>query len=748
MPGSKKVSVVINTLNRCASLKVTLNALKYQRYPWFEVIVVDGPSKDGTYNYLNENWSDRVKVLSCPSANLSQSRNIGINAASGEIICFIDDDAIPEPDWLERIVPAYEDESVGAVGGWARDNSGVRYQSKTVLSSRDGSSVIDIGNGEIEQFLDSHPTYFQSMIGVNSSFRKVALESIKGWDEEYQYYLDETDVVLRLIEAGWRVKTISEAEVHHKIAPSHIRRDNNVVASYTQVAKSLAYFVLKNAKDESLSTCLNRIENHRKDLINNVNYWFATNMIDATTFHRLLSEINFGIKEGIRDAFQFPVRKLLIKTSNTPKFKSFLSETEICAPKLRIALISDLYPPRPCGGVAVFIAGLAQELARRGHEVTVITLATGEHTVDFENNVWVHRIREDQIGTSRSLERGEVLNEVPDMPDDLARRAKAVLSELDRVNLHRKFQFVLGTIWDLDLAEVIASDRYNVGMYLVTSYKLMEASKPEWKKNQDFYVNHVSKMIKAEMWAVTNCPQIFISTNAILADFEHIYNIKISPTKVIRIPFGMKDVNCVNLQDCRDEIILLFVGRLEKRKGIEVLLKALPNLLQTYKNLKVRIVGKNDILNDKGVTYEDDFKTHHSSEDWFDRVRFLGEIEDSSLLSEYNECDIFVAPSLYESFGLIYLEAMRAGKPCIGCNVGGIPEVIDDGVTGILVEPGSVSSLQNAIAKLVDNEQLRKEMGKLGRTRFEEQFKVEVFASRIEEAISKNIKKFGGVDVD
>lgn len=728
-----KVSIVINTLNRLSTLPNTLKALQYLRYPTFEVIVVNGPSTDGTQEYLSRDWSNKIKLCSCPLANLSLSRNIGIENAAGDVVCFIDDDAIPEPDWLDKIVSSYVDDSIGAVGGWARDNSGVHFQTKYIASSLDGTSKIDFDNeSDLNSFIKSHQDYFAALIGVNSSFRRKVLDELRGFDEEYQYYLEETDLIYRINKAGWRVEMLPDAEVHHKVAPSNVRRSTKILSSYTQIAKSTAYFILKNGFEEKkLSELFYEIENRKSDFRANVQYWLENQLISEEDSERLLSEIEFGIREGIRDAFRLPLRRLRDLASPS-QFKQFPTFKD----KFRIALVSDLYPPKPCGGVAVFITALAKELAKRGNEVTVITLSDGDSTVDFEDGVWVHRIKDTY--QSKPLSSSLNLEGIsPQLPVSLANRAKSVLEELDRVNPRREFQYVLGTIWDLNIAEVIASKRYPVGMCLVTSYKLMESSKPEWKKDLKFYQDHVCKMIEAEKWAIQNCTQIFASTSAILNDVESHYDITIDRSKVNLIPFGIRESFRVPTENNgnTEEVVLLFVGRLEKRKGIEELLSVLPRLCVKYKSLQVRIVGNNEIKNSRGRTYQDEFIEQNNDKEWIGRVNFLGQVDDGTLENEYASCDIFVAPSLYESFGLIYLEAMRVGKPCIGCSVGGIPEVVEDGVTGILAKPGDIESLFLAISNLIEEPSLRALMGKNGRKRFEEKFKIDVFAQKIEKAI-------------
>ena len=107
-----------------------------------------------------------------------------------------------------------------------------------------------------------------------------------------------------------------------------------------------------------------------------------------------------------------------------------------------------------------------------------------------------------------------------------------------------------------------------------------------------------------------------------------------------------------------------------------------------------------------------------------DRVFFHGFVSNEEVISHYERCDLMVAPSFYESFGQIYLEAMSYGKPVIGCNAGGIPEVIEDGVCGLLAEPGCADSLTDKILKICNNSEYRRLLGKNARDRVKSSFDI------------------------
>ena len=456
-------------------------------------------------------------------------------------------------------------------------------------------------------------------------------------------------------------------------------------------------------------------------------------MIDEARHRELLSEIEVGSSKGISDAFEYPLRKLIGNHQQTD-WKEFPRPLSFDK-RLRLAFVSALYPPRPCGGVAVFINNLAKRLADFGHEVTVITQSEAGrgHTVDFEDGVWVHRLPDDDTICP------EFPASMPDMPELPKNNAGRVLAELNRVNDRRKFQYVVGTIWDLDMAAVIASKQYPTAMYLVTSYKLMEDSKPEWRENKSFYEDHVSKMIQAETWALKNTNHVLASTKAILQDTESAYGVKIDLDRLDILPFGVPESNEVSAtKNVGDRYLeLLFVGRFEHRKGADLILEILPDIMEQNKSILFTGIGDNTLQADDGRPYTAIFLEKYGSAEWISRVKFLGHVDDMTLEKAYANCDIFIAPSRYESFGLIYLEAMRFGKPCIGTTAGGIPEVVGNEETGLLVSPGDSSSLKSAIERLLSDESLRVKFGEAGRQRYLDKFTTGRFASSFQALVSQ-----------
>ncbi|MBI4507923.1 MAG: glycosyltransferase family 4 protein [Chloroflexi bacterium] len=173
-------------------------------------------------------------------------------------------------------------------------------------------------------------------------------------------------------------------------------------------------------------------------------------------------------------------------------------------------------------------------------------------------------------------------------------------------------------------------------------------------------------------------------------------------------------------------LLLLAVTRLEateRYKGVDTLIRAFPAVLRAVPRTYLVIVGDgNDrpwlqrLAQERGVA---------------DRVRFVGSVQDGELASYYRACDVFVMPSQKEGFGLVFLEAAAFGKPVVGGNHGGTPEIVQDGVTGFLVEHGDIGALADRVICLLQSSELRARMGEAGRQRVEENYLFRHFSGRL-----------------
>jgi len=237
-------SIVIATDGRGSALAELLDSLPFLEGPPFEVCVVRGPTEDGVDAVL-EAWRGRIKTAVNPLRNLSISRNIGIAMAAGEIVAFLDDDAIPDPDWLSELAGAFHDPGVACVGGLNRARSGERQQYGYATANRMGQARWD-RTEPADALCVPGAAEFPYTQGTNTAIRRSDLEALGGFDEEYEFYLDETDLCCRLVDAGRRIRQLPRAFVHHRSLPSVIRTSDGVTHSLHAVLKNKLYFSLVN----------------------------------------------------------------------------------------------------------------------------------------------------------------------------------------------------------------------------------------------------------------------------------------------------------------------------------------------------------------------------------------------------------------------------------------------------------------------------------------------------------------------
>ncbi|MCK9186700.1 glycosyltransferase family 4 protein [Candidatus Gracilibacteria bacterium] len=177
----------------------------------------------------------------------------------------------------------------------------------------------------------------------------------------------------------------------------------------------------------------------------------------------------------------------------------------------------------------------------------------------------------------------------------------------------------------------------------------------------------------------------------------------------------------------KDTLIIISVAELHERKGLKYLIKAMSTIKEKYPNIKLVIVGEGPDRKNLENLIEDLKLENH--------IILLGRRKEiPKLLKSSN---IFVLPSRREAFGLVNLEAMITPLPVIASKVGGIPEIIKDGETGILVEPENEKELAQALEALISDPKLREKMAEKGFLRVKENFSAQKMAEKYEKLYAK-----------
>lgn len=196
-----RVSVVVCTYNGSRTIRDTLDALAQLDYPDYEVIVVDDGSTDGAGDIAREYG---VQVIRTVNRGLSAARNTGYEAATGTIVAYTDDDAYPDPHWLQYLVAAFEAGGWVAVGGPNLAPAGDGQIAECVANAPGGPVHVLVSDREAEH-----------IPGCNMAFRKSALQAVGGFDIRYRTAGDDVDLCWRLQEAGGRIGFSAAAMVWH-----------------------------------------------------------------------------------------------------------------------------------------------------------------------------------------------------------------------------------------------------------------------------------------------------------------------------------------------------------------------------------------------------------------------------------------------------------------------------------------------------------------------------------------------------
>ncbi|MCK4402005.1 glycosyltransferase [bacterium] len=175
----------------------------------------------------------------------------------------------------------------------------------------------------------------------------------------------------------------------------------------------------------------------------------------------------------------------------------------------------------------------------------------------------------------------------------------------------------------------------------------------------------------------------------------------------------------------RDDMVIGIVGQISKLKGHDVFLKAASIILKKNKNVKFLITGEVRREKDQGLC-----EALINRLDLSGNVIFTGFRND--VANVMSAIDILAFPTLKESFGRSAIEAMALAKPVVASNVGGVPEIVSDGKSGILVSPGDAEELANGLLELINNNKKREDMGKEGLRVVREKFDIRDMINRIE----------------
>ena len=347
---------------------------------------------------------------------------------------------------------------------------------------------------------------------------------------------------------------------------------------------------------------------------------------------------------------------------------------------MKIALVSPYDFSHP-GGVGRHITALFSNFISMGHEVKVIAPASKD-----VNDFGEHFIR---IGRPFPIPASDSVIRVP-ISLHLAPAIKKVMAEekFDVVHLHEPFMPMLCS------ATLRFSNTVNVGTFHAAQ------GKPGYgfaRPISTWMLERRARKLHGHI-AVSKPAMDYVS-KFVPAEYEIIPN-------GVDLTYFRPDVPPIQ-KFCDGKLNIVFMGRLEFRKGINYLLKAFLEVKSQMPNTRLIICGPGTRLRKRYEQWVKDVRLQD--------VVFTGILSYDEQPSYYRTADIFCAPATsHESFGMILLEAMATGRPIVGTNIEGFAAVVTHGEEGLLVPPMTVRPLTEALLKLLNDQQLRLQMGQKG----------------------------------
>jgi len=339
---------------------------------------------------------------------------------------------------------------------------------------------------------------------------------------------------------------------------------------------------------------------------------------------------------------------------------------------MKIVILTSMFPPKWLGGVEIATQNIARYLAQAGHEVHVITSLDKELPKESqEDNFFVHRINYPKIKILGSL------------------------------------IFWLKIFFNIkkNKPDIVHCQRIQMGAPGLLFKKIYKKPYIVWCHGDDIYFPWKFKKIISRL-VLNSAGAVIALTNDMRDRLGKSFkrNIFILPNGIS--PEKFKGFSKQAIRDKfkirPDEKIIIFVGGLKSIKGVRYLIEAFKIINQKIPETRLFLVGDGS----ERHNLEDIVKKNRLQE----KVNFLGKIINEKVSEYMAASDIFVLPSLFETFGIVNLEAMASGLPVVATRVYGIPEVIKDGENGFLVDPKSPEQLAEKILFLFKNDELREKI--------------------------------------
>lgn len=387
---------------------------------------------------------------------------------------------------------------------------------------------------------------------------------------------------------------------------------------------------------------------------------------------------------------------------------------------MRITVITSSYPRFLGDGTAPFVRSISERMVDLGHAVEVVAPYDPAVTAESgDQRVSVHRFR------YTLFDSWHIMGHANSLVDDARLKSGAffllpffLLAQFQaafRIALRQEAELI-HTHWVLPNGVVGVWLSRMLGIPLAVSLH-----------GSDIFVAQRNTVFSRVAWRVFQEASVITACSDGLR--RKAINIGASPDKIHLIAWGADPVRfnpAVTALDrskfglTGEDVLLIALGRIVPKKGFDVLVRSLPSLLSLCPQAQMLIGGDG--------AQRDELRRLAESLGISDRVHFPGRIPWDQVPGFLNMGDIFVLPSVHDAAGnvdglpTVLLEAMGCGKPIVATTVGGVPLVIEDQVNGLLCPPGDPGALSQTLARIIEDDSLRAQLGQEARSSVEERF--------------------------
>lgn len=359
--------------------------------------------------------------------------------------------------------------------------------------------------------------------------------------------------------------------------------------------------------------------------------------------------------------------------------------------QLKVLMLSWEYPPNAVGGLSRHVYGLALYLAKLGHEVHVLT-AGNSALPGFERieGVNVHRVKPINEQDESFLAWIGGLNlAMSYAAENLAKKVK--------------FDLIHGHDWLIGSAAIYLKESFHVPL-------LATIHATEHGRNNGLHNDMQHFIHQQEQQLVFAADQLIVCSDYMKDTVQSIFNAK--NVKIAVIPNGMEEPEPERalgelFPELKQKKYIFSVGRMVPEKGFDTILETAALVKEKGLDFYFVIAGKGPML--------ETYQRAAGEQNLENYVAFIGYITDEQKFALISGCELAVFPSLYEPFGIVVLETMVRGKPTIVSNTGGMKGIVQNGQTGLVMEPGDSNGLLEKIELLVNNPQFAQEIGTKGR---------------------------------